>query len=352
MRHICISIIMCTVFLLTTVYAQERTILVPKQIPGAPFVFDDSEEYYGQAYRWFLENQADSAVHNLKKVIEGAGYELDPKNYYIVVAHFMDEFAPMGILHENTDFYNTRLYGLKEDNLYYIFISRSPQAPSFISLMATAKSSPFLENLPGFLGLFGPFTRAQALPGLAGQETWVDIRKFTIPKSYQKFSDLSIIVKEDLSSPNVLASAVFDNTSLERWSYGIALAVTSADDVDLKVGSDGKIIIRPKPSADVAGFGVINYHLKPVDTKAKTIGTSIHLLGGLRMAEILEPIIGIGGGISLDVVDIHLFAGYSLEFANKLKSGYQVGQNIDSESDPFKLNLRGKPRFGIELKFP
>ena len=66
----------------------------------------------------------------------------------------------------------------------------------------------------------------------------------------------------------------------------------------------------------------------------------------------LEPILGIGGGFSLDIIDLHVFAAYSVEFANELEEGFAIGQEVDKEVDPFKLKIRGKPRFGLEIKFP
>ena len=49
--------------------------------------------------------------------------------------------------------------------------------------------------------------------------------------------------------------------------------------------------------------------------------------------------IGIGGGINLSIIDIHLFAGYSVEIANELKEGFSIGQEIDNEVNPFKTKL-------------
>ena len=331
--------------------AQEKTILVPKQVPGAPFELDDQQDLFGQAYRWFWEGEVERGAGTLKQLIVEAGFAIDPDAYYLVVAHFTDYFVPMGLLHKDEDFFNTRLYGLQEDNLYYIFISRTPQAPSFLSALATAKDAPFVMNLDDFLGLIGVLPGARA-KSLTGETTWVDVRQFTIPKKYRKFSDLSVIVKKSLEDDKPLVTRVYDNTAKERWSYGIALGLTTVRDVDIVIGEDGRIIIQPKPNADLTPFGVINYHFKPVDTKAKTFGNSIHLLGGVRLGNILEPIVGLGGGVSLGFVDVHAFVGYSVEFANQLKEGFVISQQISEDVDPFKLKLRGKPRFGLEIKFP
>lgn len=70
------------------------------------------------------------------------------------------------------------------------------------------------------------------------------------------------------------------------------------------------------------------------------------------MIDFVEPIIGIGGGINMGMIDLHLFAGFSMEIANKLKEGYEIGQVITKEVDPFESRFRGKFRFGIEVKFP
>ncbi len=334
--------------------AQTRSTLVPQPVEGSPFMTDDLNDHFGRAYRWFLEGFSDSAVVNLRQVIVNAGYKMNPKNYYIVVAHFTDSFVPIGMLHEDSDFYDNRMYGLHEKSLYYVFISRTENAPSFLSVLATAKDSPFDRNLPEFLNLFTPLLGGGAAVKLESVDnrTWVDVRNFHVPEAFRKNSDIAFMVKKKLSDEKVLASMVYDNTALERWSFGIAGAVTSTRDLDFVIGEDGTIIVRPKPEADLSAFGVINYHFFPVDTKAKTLETSFHALFGLRLDTILEPIIGIGGGISTGQIDIHLFAGYSFEFANTLKNGYAVGQVLKAGEDPFKLKVRGKPRFGIEFKFP
>ena len=266
----------------------------------------------------------------------------------MVVAHFRDSFAPIGLIHGNSnDFYNTRLYGLKEDNLYYIYISQEEDAQSFLSVMSTAKSSPFSEGLPAFLGLLSNVIQPL---DYSDQTVWVDVRQFFIPKAFRDFSDLSFIVKKKLSDEQPIAAMVFDNTKKERLSFGFAMALTSARDVDLLVGNDGRIIVRPKPDADVAGFAVINWHFWAVDTKQKTLGNSLHALAGFRIADIFEPIIGVGGGFDIGLIDLHLFAGYSFEFANALKSGFSIGDQVNKNKSPFKRKVRGKPRFGIEIK--
>jgi hypothetical protein len=73
-------------------------------------------------------------------------------------------------------------------------------------------------------------------------------------------------------------------------------------------------------------------------------------LGGLRLDDIFEPIVGVGGGVSLGFIDLHAFVGYSFEFANQLKSGYQIGDAVNEDVSPFKRKIRGKPRFGLEIK--
>ena len=332
--------------------AQERAILVPKPVAGAPFKIHDEKDLFGQAYRWFLESDVEMGAGQLRTLVRLAGIKLDPNSYYIVVAHFTDNVNPIGMFHGSDDFFSTRMFGLNEDNLYYIFISREENAPSFLSVLATAKASPFEQNLPAFLGFFTSISSMEAK--LAGSEldTWIDMRRFKIPNAFRKNSDLSFLVKQKLSEDKILAKTVFDNTSKEKLSFGVATAITSVNDVDIIVGNDGTIIVDPKPNLDLATFAVINYHFKAVDTKAKTLATSFHLLGGLRLGQSLEPLIGIGGGLPVGIIDLHLFVGYSMEFANRLEDGYKIGQHINKEVDPFKLQVRGKPRFGIELKFP
>lgn len=350
MRFILIVII-CFIFPLLS-SAQERTILVPREEPGSPFKVTDSKDLFGQSYRWFIEGDYRRGVDSLKQLIARAGVVLDKEAYYILVANFTDRITPIGILHDDDDFFSARLYGLKKDNLFYIFISRQREGRSFVSLMATAKSSPFMENLPFFIGLFQPlpFATAEIAAG-DGALTYIDVRRYKIPPAFRNFSDLSILVKTELASDKILAKTVFDNTAKERFSYGIATALTSVSDVDLVVGSDGKITVHPKPGLDPAVFAVINYHFHPVDTKMPTFGNSFHLLAGLRLSSVLEPLIGLGGGIDMGAFGLHLFAGYSVEFAQKLKTGYAVGDKVSKAKDPFKLQLRGKPRIGIEVKF-
>lgn len=351
MRNWFIIILFLSLIIPHFLFAQDKAILIPKQVEGAPFMFDDQEDLFGQAYRWFLEGEVERGANNLREIVANAGYSIDPKSYYVVVANFTDSLSPIGMFHGDDDFLNTRMFGLHPKNLFYIFISREEGAPSFLSVLATAKTAPFYENLPAFLGLFLPIPPIGGLK-IPGQKTWVDVRQFEVPQAYRKNSDLSFLVKKKLSDEQVLASAVFDNTAKERWSFGIATAITSVNDVDITIGNDGTIIVEPKPNLDLATFAVINYHFSPVDTKAKTFGTSFHLLGGIRLANFMEPIAGIGGGVDLGILDLHLFAGVSVEVANELKTGYNIGDTVTKDVDPFKIKLRAKPRFGLEIKFP
>ncbi len=336
-----------------SLFAQERTILVPEPLPGSPFNVADKNDLFGQSYRWFIAGDYARAVDSLRQLIIKAGIVLDDKAYYMLVANFTDGLSPIGILHGQDDFFSTRMFGLEEDNLFYIFISRQREGKSFVSLMATAKNSPFVVNLPLFIGLFQPLPFVSAeVTSEEGETTYIDVRRYTVPKAFRKFSDLSILVKSDLANEKVIAKTVFDNTSKERFSYGIATALTNVSDVDLVVGNDGKITVRPKPGLDPAIFAVINFHFKAVDTKMPTFGNSFHLLGGIRLSSHLEPLIGIGGGIDAGAFGLHLFVGYSVEFAQELKNDYVVGDVVSDEKSPFSIKLRGKPRFGIEVKFP
>ena len=351
MRILLLTFLFLVIFVIHSAFAQEKAILVPKQVEGAPFMFDDREDLFGQAYRWFLEGEVEKGSNLLREIVTNTGFGIDPNSYYVVVASFTDSLCPIGMFHGDDDFLSTRMYGLHPNNLFYVFITREEGAPSFLSVLATAKTAPFYENLPTFLGLFLPIPPIGTL-GLAGQQTWVDVRQFEIPNAFRKNSDLSFLVKKKLSDEQVLTSAVFDNSARERWSFGIATAITSIDDVDITIGSDGRIIVEPKPNLDLATFAVINYNFTPVDTKAKTLATSLHLLGGIRLANFMEPIGGIGGGVDLGFFDLHLFAGLSVEVANVLTNDYHVGDYIKADEDPFKIKLRTKPRFGIEIKFP
>ncbi len=360
MYRFLVLLLLFTAFASQTALTQDRVIMIPQQVEGAPFKMNDTDDHFGQAYRWFHEGQTVLAYHELRKVVAAAGYNLDPKAYYVVVANFTDEFSPIGMFHgEDSLFFDTRLYGVNEDNLYYIFISREHNAESFVSVLSTRKNSPTEEGLLPFLSLFLPIIppgqSIQSLP--AGGDTWVDVRQFTVPEKHRKFADFSFIVKRKLSDTQVLAQGIFDNTARERWSYGIATALTSINDVDIVVGADGTITIDPKSELDLATFAVVNYHFNPIDTKNKSFGNSWYLLGGIRLIDFIEPIGGVGASFDLGIFDLGVFAGYSLEFAQELRSdiGVGIGDNIrdaTDQEDIFDLKLRGKPRFGIQVKFP
>ncbi|OQX94746.1 hypothetical protein B6I21_09030 [candidate division KSB1 bacterium 4572_119] len=347
----CIVCILILLLVTSFVFAQDRAILIPKKVAGAPYVVEDSQDLFGKTWRFYRDGFTDLATDSLKKLISLFGFEMNKNDYYIVVANFNDAETPIGMLHGDSYFHDTRIYGLKSSSLYYIYISREEEAKSYLSTVLTSKSSYFEEVLPYFIGLFPIFSQATAQAS-GEYRTWMDVRKFDIPKKFQKYCDINVVVKKDLSDERVLAHEVFDNSSLERWGFGIGTAITSADDVDITL-ENGVIVVRPKPELDLATFGLINFFFKPVDTKARQLATSFHLCGGLRISETIEPILGLGFGIPVDFIDLHLFAGYSVEFAQDLEEGYHVGQEIiEKDADPFKLNIRGKPRFGIEIRFP
>jgi hypothetical protein len=346
-------IIIVLIFALLTglgVKSQDHEILIPKLLYWSTKEDDDSADLFGKAWRFYRDGFTEWAADSLRKLVAMTGFEIKKNNYYIVVANFNRAETPIGMFHGDADFHDTRLYGLESDSLFYIFITRDETSTSYVSTVATRKESYFAENLLNFISLF-PFISQMKSRIDSEYATWIDIRRYEVPKKFHKNCDISIIVKKDFTGEDYLARARFDNTSLERWSYGIATAVTSVNDVDFII-DNGRIIVKPKPKGDLASFGVINYHFKPVDTKAKTLATSFHLLGGFRISRTIEPILGAGFGIPVGIIDLHLFAGYSVEFAQVPDDGYVVGDEIAREVDPFKLKIRGKPRFGIELKFP
>ncbi len=331
--------------------AQDQVVIIPRPTADSPKAYVDRDNLFAKSYHLFREGLAPAAIDSLKRLIEDSGVKLDLRNYYVVVANFTDSATPIGLLHEDSEFFNTRLYGLQSAKLYYIFLSRQRRGASFVSTLLTAKDSPLTQALPQFIGLFLPFLS----PGLSLRDTtpdttWIDLREFEVPAQFQKFSNISILVKTALEAERVLGSITLDNTSKERWSFGVATAVTSVNDLDFAIGDDGVIRVQPKPRGDIGHFAVVNYNFQPVDTKARTLATSFHLLGGMRLASTIEPMVGIGFGIPVAIFETHLFVGYSLEFAQELKNGFVVGQFV--KEDPFKTKLRGKPRFGIEVKFP
>ena len=336
------------------VLAQDKVVVVPKQIAGAPFMVEDNTDLFAKSYRFFIDGEVTMAADSLKKLLAKSNYKINPKAYYIVVANFTDRVSPIGLLHEGSDFLDTRFYGLQTDSLYYMFVSRTEKAPSFVSVLLKSKPTPFEESLPAFLSLFfGGALQTATTSEQRPEKIWIDVRRFAIPKKFQKISDIAVQVKKDLSDDRVLANMVFDNTPKERFSFGIATAITTINDVSLEVGENGQIIVRPKPNGDLAAFGVLNFHFVPVDTKAPTLGSSVHLLGGLRLATHIEPIVGLGIGVPVSNFDLHVFGGGSLAFRNVLKEGFQIdGKPLDEEVDPFKVELKFYPRFGLELKFP
>jgi hypothetical protein len=344
-------LVLVTMFALSqSIYGQDKVVVIPKQIEGAPFVVQDSTDLFSKSYRFFIEGEVAMAADSLRKLVAMSDYTIDPQAYYIVVANFTNNVSPIGLFHEGSDFFDTRFYGLTTDHLYYMFISRTEDAPSFVSVLFKSKPTPFEANFPAFISLFGAALQGKLATG--SQTTWIDVRSFEIPEKFQKISDISLIVKKDLSTDKYLAAAVFDNTPKERWSYGVATAITSINDVVLDVGDDGTIIVRPRPAGDLAVFGVINYHFKAVDTKAPPLASSFHLLGGLRLASSIEPLLGIGFGIPITGFELHLFAGGSLAFRNELKSEFEIGEKVTQEEDPFKTEIKLYPRFGLEVKFP
>jgi hypothetical protein len=254
------------------------------------------------------------------------------------------------MIHQNASFYDTRIYGLESDSLYYLHISEKDSAKSFLSAVLTYKESYFMEHLIDFIGLF-PFISQTMSTKTVQNPVWIDVRKFEIPKKFRKNCDISIIIKKDFYDEQYIARARFDNTSLDRWSYGISTAITNIEDVDFYL-ENGRIVVRPKPKGDLASFGVVNYHFKAVDNKAKSVASSFHVLGGFRVSRTIEPILGIGMGVPISQIDLHIFVGYSVEFAQTLDEGYEVGDAVSTAVDPFKLKVRGRPRLGIELKFP
>lgn len=346
--YLAFSLFFCAAMVARLV-AQDKIITVPKPVQGAPFKVSDDEQLFGKAYRWFLEGETEWAADSLRKLISLSGFQLDENNYNVVVADYGDQMSPIGVLHDGSSFLDTRLYGLTTDKLYYIYISTDENAPSFLSTTLTLKASPFDENLVDFIGLFPVLGNANISD--TSQEVWIDVREYKIPEKFQKFCDISIIVKRDIKAEKNLAGIILDNTAKEKWSYGIATAITSVNDVRF-VTDEGRIVVEPVPWGDFAVFGVLNYHFKAVDTKAPDV-SGFHLIGGLRIADFLEPILGLGYGLPTSFgIQLHLFAGGSLSFQNELKNGFSVLQEINSDVDPFDTKLKLLPRYGIEVRFP
>ena len=250
MSRLTAVLLLLFVVFIGVVAAQDKVVIIPKSVAGAPYVVEDSTDLFAKAYRFYIEGDVAMAADSLRKLIALSNFQINPQAYYIVVANFTDRVSPIGLFHEGSDFLDTRLYGLKTDSLYYMFISRTENAPSFISVMLKTKPTPFEANLPAFLQLIGFGVGALEAP--ENKTTWIDVRRFEIPDKFKRVSDIAVMVKDSLKTDRFLASAVFDNTPLERWSYGIATAITTLNDVTLEVGEDGTIIVKPKPNGDHA----------------------------------------------------------------------------------------------------
>ncbi|MBN2009609.1 hypothetical protein JW960_09730 [candidate division KSB1 bacterium] len=350
MKTSLLVIVACLLIGTGSSFSQDQVVLIPKSLRMTPYAVNDNADLFGKAWRFYRDGYTDMAADSLRKLVALTGYEIKPNHYYVVVANFTETETAIGMFHGDDSFNNNRLYGLKSDSLFYVFISREDSASTYLSTMVTRKDSYFQQVLPYFITLFPFISQVQAVEQ-SEYLTWVDIRKFEIPKNFQENCDISMVIKRDFYRDEIMARIILDNTSLEKWSYGIATGITNVDDVDIIIDG-GKAVIRPKPRGDLATFGVINYHPKPIDTKARTIASSFHLLGGLRISNTIEPIIGAGIGVPTNIIDVHFFTGFSLEFANELKNGYHVGDTIDSNVEPFQLKLRGKFRFGLEVRFP
>ncbi|MGH1365850.1 MAG: hypothetical protein ACRBF0_19985 [Calditrichia bacterium] len=349
----------CVMMLSQFAIAQERTVLIPKRLPDMPLTYEDTDDIFGESYRWIHEGAVNEGAAKLRTLVENAGFTMDPNAYYVVVANFTDRFSPIGLFRgdgtaEDSEFLRTRMYGLNSDNLYFIFITREANVNAYVSVMATEKDSPFNQALLQVLGLFFPIpTNAAATLDSPNRTTYIDVRKFDLPEAYQEFSDLSFIVKKELSDEMAIASQVFDNTSLEQWSFGVATAVTSIDDVNIIIGADGSIIIEPKPTLDPAQFLTLNYHFSPFDSKRQNFGNSLHALVGIRLTNYMEGMVGVGASFDLGLAALGIFAGYSVEVANDLQDGFAVGDVLANQDvDPFKTRFIGKPRIGLQIKFP
>jgi len=340
--------ILCTI---STIFSQERMILIPEKVANSELTYIDSTNTFRNMIIFLEDGDVKNAADSLKKVLVDAGLNIKKNFYYIVVVNYDKKHNIIGMFHKNNSFLSTRLYGLKSDSLYYVFVTDDSTMETSISAIVTRKESNFSKNLSGFLSLFqlGDIFSVKPME-FRERKAFISIRKFDVPQKFQKYCDITVVAKDE-SKNKELVRSIFDNTSLERWSYGIATAVTNVNDIDYDI-EDGAVTIKPKPKGDLASFGVINYHFKPVDTKSRTFSSSVHLLGGLRVSTTIEPILGIGAGVPVSLINLHFFAGYSLEFAQILKEGIKVGEIVKSSTDPFKLKVRGKPRFGVEVNFP
>ena len=76
--------------------AQDKVVIVPKSIAGAPFVVEDSTDLFAKSYRFFIEGDIEMAADSLRKLIAQSNYQINPKAYYIVVANFTDRVSPIG----------------------------------------------------------------------------------------------------------------------------------------------------------------------------------------------------------------------------------------------------------------
>lgn len=347
----CCVVFFLFVLIIVPVFGQERMILVPQMVETPELIYQDHDDVCRNMIIFLEDGDVENAADSLKKMLIEAGLKIKKNDYYIVVVNYHSNKNIIGMFHGDKSFQDTRLYGLGSDSLFYVFVTDDSTMKSSVSAIVTRKDSNFSKNLGEFLSLFqlGGVLGVRPL-ALDKITAYISVRKFEVPKKFQKNCDITIVAMNE-SKNKELVRAIFDNSSKERWSYGVASAVTTVNDIDYEI-DNGAISIRPKSKGDFATFGVINYHFKAVDTKSKTFSTSIHLMGGLRTSTTFEPILGLGGGLPIPYINLHLFAGYSFEFAQILKEGVRVCDIVTSNKDPFKLKVRGKPRFGIEIQFP
>ncbi len=124
MQKILVSTLFLILVLSPSVRAQDKVVVVPKQIQGAPFSVEDDTDLFAKSYRFFIEGEVAMAADSLRKLIDMSGYKIDPQAYYIVVANFTDKVSPIGLFHEGSDFLDT-FTGLKPT----VFITCLSHAP-------------------------------------------------------------------------------------------------------------------------------------------------------------------------------------------------------------------------------
>src|SRR5687768_6505717 len=78
MQRLFVSILVLIFVLAPSVFGQDKVVVIPKQIAGAPFSVEDDTDLFAKAYRFFIEGDVAMAADSLRKLIDASGYKINP----------------------------------------------------------------------------------------------------------------------------------------------------------------------------------------------------------------------------------------------------------------------------------